>query len=709
MATLVASLEATLNLTDNMTPGLKKADGNLSKFGGKLTATGDKLKSMGAKMTLWTAPLAAGLFFATNSAANFDKAMTNSAAILGFNAEEMEELNEQILDMGRNSVAGPQAVAEAFFTVVSGVEDATTHMDIMAASIATAEAGQADLAATTNALVGVMNAYGFSAAQAADASDIMTATVGAGVLTMDELAAALPNVSGLAASLGIDFAELGGSIALITKSGTSAGAATTQLQAAMTALIKPNDKMKAALAEMGFESGAAALEALGLQGTLQELSETTIAADNGMGALLGSTEALNASLALTKDGAKEWLANFRGIPTAAQKVSAEWLVLTGEAKDQADALKQLGVNTDGFADATDRARAIQLASPAAQFALLKSEVKGAAVAIGQKLLPILAVMATDLKPLIADVVKWVDENPELTRQILLMAGAMVILGPALALVGAGIGLITSPLFLLAAGILGIIFLADELAKALGFEGIGDALQIAVESWVGIFGQVRTIINELLGLAGRLAGIFLFKTVPDALKKFKDAANKAFGFISGIAADLAGVVIEIVDGIVALIAAARDAAAFALNPFGIGSGGDITGTAQTGATNVAAGVLTPGGGGGTDSSVSTAAAQAAIALWLGLPQQAEGGPVTRGQSVIVGDGGEPEVFTPGADGFITPFSKLNGAAIVGSGSNSGAGGSLLRVGTMNFYGVQNVEQLMDEIERKTGFRAMPATA
>lgn len=44
---------------------------------------------------------------------------------------------------------------------------------------------------------------------------------------------------------------------------------------------------------------------------------------------------------------------------------------------------------------------------------------------------------------------------------------------------------------------------------------------------------------------------------------------------------------------------------------------------------------------------------------GVEQFAKGGAVRKGETIVVGDGGEPEFFTPGADGFITPFSMADG--------------------------------------------------
>lgn len=78
----------------------------------------------------------------------------------------------------------------------------------------------------------------------------------------------------------------------------------------------------------------------------------------------------------------------------------------------------------------------------------------------------------------------------------------------------------------------------------------------------------------------------------------------------------------------------------------------------------------------------------ISEFFGLEKKARGGPVAEGQSVIVGDGGEPEVFTAGASGFVTPVSKMTEGA-----SSSGSKPITITLsfnGDMNFTGANGKE-------------------
>ena len=738
MATQVASLFALLFLKDSMSPGLKQADNSLDSFSGKLTNTGKKLQGMGQKMTLWTAPLTLGLMSSVKMATNFEKSMANVGAILGDSADEMEDLSDAILEMGANSVAGPQAVADAYFDVVSGIADATSHIDIMQAAINTAEAGQADLGATTSAIIGVMNAYSFSAAQAGMASDIMTATVGAGVLTMNELAVALPNVSNLSAELGISFGEISGSLALLTKGGTSATVASTQLRAAMTALIKPNEDMKRALSELGFESGEAALDALGLQGTLDALTDTTIAADVGMAAILGSTEALGAALGLAGDDAAEFLLNFRGLPTEAQLTAAEMRVLMGEFENVEAALESLGL---GFDDATEKAQAIQNASPSAQFAILASNAEAVGIKIGQVLLPALAELSEDLLPIVDSIADWIDNNPKLTKGILGLTLGLIILGPALGIVGTGLTVIggassavavigglgaavskTTAFGALAAGLtailaplmslmlpfiafgfvlLGVIWLADQAAKALGFEGIGDLLQQSLDIWTNNFDMAMIIIQEFVTQAANwIADAFIkaLNIVVRALNLLIKGFNALSSLIGGPIIDeleLLSRTAEGVKGVPEDVTASVLAYATALAAAGLGPNIQVSPTGEF--LGIRPGGI-PGGGDTTDVG----------ALFTPVIGRAAGGNVFRGMPTIVGEKG-PELFMPGSNGTIIPHHVAFGgdralAAPVGNGGN---GRQININGNITVIGVQDVSQMLDELEREAGFRATPA--
>jgi hypothetical protein len=180
-----------------------------------------------------------------------------------------------------------------------------------------AEAGQADLGVAANGLVSIMNAYSLASGDAAGAaanavavSDVLTQTVGQGVGSMEAFIGAFSQVSGLSASVGVGFDEVGAALAFITTQGPSASEAATQLKAAETALLNPNETLAKALQSIGIESGSAMLAEYGLVESLNIVKQSVGGSQDAMAKALGSTMALNGATALLGSGYTDFAAKF---------------------------------------------------------------------------------------------------------------------------------------------------------------------------------------------------------------------------------------------------------------------------------------------------------------------------------------------------------------------------------------------------------------
>lgn len=294
------------------------------------------------------------------SAGDFDASLKNIQATAMLTDKQMKSLNSELLAIGKDATDGPQGVAQAYYTVVGGLTDASARMETLKQSVATAEAGQANLERTTEGLVYTMNAYNFTAKEASFVSDVFTRTVGVGVGTMEQFIGAIAPISGMASTLGVKFDDLGSSTAYLTTKGVSASEAATQLSGIMTSLLKPTDAMTKQLTAIGYSSGSAAIKALGLTGTVQKLSQSVGGNSDQLAEMFGRVEALRGAMVLSR----------------------------------ADALK-FGLDFGkGLNGATAAARKIQLGGFNAQLAKLRSNISVVAIQVGQKLLPSLTKVAS---------------------------------------------------------------------------------------------------------------------------------------------------------------------------------------------------------------------------------------------------------------------------------------------------------------------------
>jgi TP901 family phage tail tape measure protein len=436
MVTTVAQMQGILTLDDKQfKSSMTAAQKGMRNFGSNIRSAGIQMTKFGAGMSLALAPVTLFLKNSISAFQDFDVAMTNAQAILSATNEEMEILNAQVLEIGKASRAGPQAAAEAYFTIVSGVQDATTHMDILTSSINLSEAGLADLAVTTDGMVAVMNAYRFEAEQAAFVSDTMTRTVQMGVGTMDQFVAALKPVAGMASTIGIDFEELAATTAFLTSKGASASEATTQLSAVMTAFLKPNTDMQKALEAMGVTSGKTFLETHGLVGAMNLLSDSLGGSEDALVQVLGRQEAIRGGFQLTSQGVEEFVNTFES----------------------------------GIDGATEKAQEFQNATDAAKIDLFKSRLDALSITLGESLSNALGEVATALTPVIDDILIWIDENPELTQSILIMsaalvlfAGGLLVAGGLVTALGGALSALFTPITLSIIAVGGLVFAVGEI-------------------------------------------------------------------------------------------------------------------------------------------------------------------------------------------------------------------------------------------------------
>ena len=334
MANFFASV--TLFFKDQFTAGAMQAKKGFTSMASAAETLGksNALLDTASKLSMATAmtepfrqKLSAALEGPSTLAAGLDSTFKNIQSVTGATGAEMAKLQSQLISVGGTSVAGLQATAATYYDIAGGVTDASVRMPTLKAALSMAEAGQADLGASTKGLISVMNSYSFSADKAMFASDVFTRTVGAGVGSMDEFVSAMSPMAGLAASVGMKFDDLGTSIAFMTTKGATASLAATQTKAAIVALLNPNEKMTKLFTRMGVESGSAMIKQYGLAGALSQIKGALGGSSDAMAKVLGSTEALQGATTLTDEAFASFSATFAsgldGITKSAQAVQLE--------------------------------------------------------------------------------------------------------------------------------------------------------------------------------------------------------------------------------------------------------------------------------------------------------------------------------------------------------------------------------------------------
>ena len=220
--------------------------------------------------------LIAAFAFAVKSAIEFNDQMAMINTMLDDKTEPLLEgfaINLRILskEFGQTTAT----LSKGLFDILSASISAEKAMKLLEATSRAAVAGGTDVATVTNAVVGLINAYGMEAEDAIKITDQMFGAFKKGVFTFEEIASSIGNVASTASIAGLSLEELLAILATITRGGIKMNEAVTSVNGVLRAFIKPTDEGKIAAEKYGLELSTATLRTLGFVGAIQKLSQAS--------------------------------------------------------------------------------------------------------------------------------------------------------------------------------------------------------------------------------------------------------------------------------------------------------------------------------------------------------------------------------------------------------------------------------------------------
>lgn len=234
---------------------------------------------------------------------------TLPGVLTGTAAEQEQQLSaykEAILAASNRAYTDADTLAAAQYQAISAGVSPEESVYWAERTAMAAKAGRSDADTVVNGASSVVNAWKESAGGLDHVLDVMLVTQNLGKTDVGQLSSQIGQVSGIAPQLGVSMEEVFAAVAAMTLGGSSTSSAITGLKAVLSGVIKPTSEAREEAKRLGLEFDAAAIQAKGLTGFLQDITDKTGMDVESLGKLFGSVEGLNEVLALGTSAADSY-------------------------------------------------------------------------------------------------------------------------------------------------------------------------------------------------------------------------------------------------------------------------------------------------------------------------------------------------------------------------------------------------------------------
>ena len=250
----------------------------ITRIGSTFQSFGKSMANFGTNLTKYiTVPLAGAAVAVFKFGKDFEAELSKVVGLVGVSRDQVDAWGKDILELAPRLGKAPRELADALFFVTSAGIRGAEAMEVLEMAGKASAAGLGETKTIADLVTSAMNAYGKENLSAAKATDIVTAAVREGKAEASELAATMGAVLPLASEMGVTFDQVAATQAAMTKTGTDAAEAATQLKGILAGLIKPSKQAEGQLAKMGTSSSELRkkIREDGLLSALMELKELT--------------------------------------------------------------------------------------------------------------------------------------------------------------------------------------------------------------------------------------------------------------------------------------------------------------------------------------------------------------------------------------------------------------------------------------------------
>lgn len=416
--------------------------------GQKMEAVGNSIAGAGKKMMGVTTVIGGVGVAAVKTAADFDSAMSQVAAVSGATGKDFDALRNKAREMGAKTKFSATEAAEAMnYMAMAGwkTEDMLSGIEgIMNLAAASGE----DLATTSDIVTDALTAFGLSAKDSGHFADILAAASSNANTNVSMMGETFKYCAPIAGALGFSAEDTAEAIGLMANAGIKSSQAGTALRTIMNNLAGD-------VKISGKAIGDVTIATTNADGSMRDLSDILADCRSAFGNLTESEKAQAAESLVGKNAMSGFLA----------------LMNAGEG--DIEKLSSAIENCDGSAEKMAMTMQDNLAG---QLTILKSQLQELAISFGDILMPAIRSIVSKLQGFV-DKLNGMDEGTK--RTIVTIALLVASIGPLLIIIGTAISKI-------GVAMQGFVKLANGVSK----------LKVAIQGGTGVLGKLGAALGGI---------------------------------------------------------------------------------------------------------------------------------------------------------------------------------------------------------------------
>lgn len=414
--------------------------------GQKMESVGNSIAGAGKKMMGVTTVIGGVGIAAVKTAADFDSAMSQVAAVSGATGDDFDALRDKAREMGAKTKFSATEAAEAMNYMAMAGWKTGDMLDGIEGVMNLAAASGEDLATTSDIVTDALTAFGLTAKDSGHFADILAAASSNANTNVSMMGETFKYCAPIAGVLGFSAEDTAEAIGLMANAGIKSTQAGTALRTIM-------NNLSGDIKISGKAIGDVTIATTNADGSMRSLSDILGDCRTAFGSLTESEKAQTAESLVGKNAMSGFLALMNAAPADVDKLSGAIANCDGVSEKMATTMQD---------------------NLAGQLTILKSQLQELAISFGDILMPTIRSIVSKLQGFI-DKLNSMDEGTK--RAIITIELLVASIGPLLIIIGTTISKI-------GVAMQGFVKLANGVSK----------LKVAIQGGTGVLGKLGAALG-----------------------------------------------------------------------------------------------------------------------------------------------------------------------------------------------------------------------